>query len=549
MKFLIGISDCALIIDHFGGQDYYSDPFNYNSNSCLLKTFKSLYLHLMNAENIKELRKQLGLNQKEFADKMNVTIVKISKWEREIATPRKKHMAILKIMGKNKSRDNIAAYRPIQYLGSKLRLLNDIKNHIDTYSNGNTICDLFSGSGVVSNYLSSSYKLVATDIQEYSCILTNSLLDNKHLNSNQLDQIIKFIEKPSNFKNSLNVTQELINYENKCLNQARKDDVTALVKFSRESSLYIHKIENNQGVNSRLANLKKTFFENKNSSNLIITNLYGGVYFSYEQAVYIDVIRQTVQSNGKWNKSIKNLILAALISTASEITNTVGKQFAQPMKLLNKDGLPKQLLIERTIRDKNYSVLEVFKQTLKKVNAARKHVSNLDHEVFCGDSLDFLSSYAGKIDCFYADPPYTIDHYSRFYHVLETITKYDSPILATMNKKGAPKVMNGLYRIDRHQSSFCIPSQVKDAFSKMIQGCASYQAPLIISYSPYDHANDERPRLLKTQEIKEIAHKYYKSINIIPADGHIHRKLHSTNKNTTGIENCEVFIICSGVIT
>lgn len=503
----------------------------------------------MEAENIKELRKQLGFNQKEFAKKLNVSMVTISKWEREIATPTKKHMAILKTMKNNKTKDDIEAYRPIQYLGSKLRLLDDIKNHIETYSNGNTICDLFSGSGVVSNYLSSSYKLVATDIQEYSCVLTSSLLDNKPLNDKQLDKIIKFIEQPSNFEKSLEVTQELINYEKKCLDQAHIGDTTALVEFSKESSLYVHQIEPKQDNNSYLAKLKKIFSEDKKSSSLIITNLYGGVYFSYEQSVFIDVIRQLVQSNAKWNKSIKNLILTALISAASEITNTVGKQFAQPMKLLNKDGQPKQLLIERTIRDKNYSVLEVLKQALKKVNAARKHVSNQCHEVFCGDSLDFLSSYAGKIDCFYADPPYTIDHYSRFYHVLETITKYDTPILATMNKKGVPKVMNGLYRVDRHQSSFCIPSQVKAAFSKMIQGCASYQAPLIISYSPYDHANDERPRLLKTQEIKEIAHKYYKSIDIIPADGHIHRKLHSTNKNTTGIENSEVFIICSGVIT
>jgi len=503
----------------------------------------------MDSENIKELRKQLGLNQKAFAEKINVSVVTISKWEREIATPRKKHLAILKKMDQKKSKHDIAAYRPIQYLGSKLRLLDQIKNHIETHSNGGAICDLFSGSGVVSNYLSSSYRLVATDIQEYSSALTNSLLDNNHLDDEQLDQIITFIEQPTNFKNSLKVTQELINYERKCLDQAHKGDATALVEFSKKSSLYIHQNEPQQNSNTPLAKLKEAFSENKKSSRLIITNLYGGVYFSYEQAVFIDVIRQLVLSNDRWNKSIKNLVLAALISAASKITNTVGKQFAQPMKLLNKDGRPKQLLIERTIRDKNYSILEVLKQALKKVNAARKHVSNKNHEVFCRDSLDFLSSYVGEIDCFYADPPYTIDHYSRFYHVLETIAKYDTPVLATMNKKGTPKVMNGLYRVDRHQSSFCIPSQVKAAFSTMIQGCASYNASLIISYSPYDGTNDERPRLLKTQEIKKIAHKYYKHIEIIPADGHVHRKLHSTNKNATGIENSEVFIICSGVIT
>jgi adenine-specific DNA-methyltransferase len=44
----------------------------------------------------------------------------------------------------------------------------------------------------------------------------------------------------------------------------------------------------------------------------------------------------------------------------------------------------------------------------------------------------------------YADPPYAPVHYSRFYHALETLVKYDYPAIEH----------KGRYRIDRHQSPF-----------------------------------------------------------------------------------------------
>ena len=80
------------------------------------------------------------------------------------------------------------------------------------------------------------------------------------------------------------------------------------------------------------------------------------------------------------------------------------------------------------------------------------------------------------------DPPYTADNYSRFYHVLEVLVRYDYPTLAT---DAAGQVLRGRYpEIDgRFQSGFCRRADVEDEFRQVIRAAAHTGAKLIISYS------------------------------------------------------------------
>ena len=56
--------------------------------------------------------------------------------------------------------------KTVHYLGSKARMLSPIKRYIDELTHGNgRICDLFCGSGVVSEYLLQQYDVLAVDIQ------------------------------------------------------------------------------------------------------------------------------------------------------------------------------------------------------------------------------------------------------------------------------------------------------------------------------------------------------------------------------------------------
>ena len=64
-----------------------------------------------------------------------------------------------------------ADVRVIQYLGSKLQILNDIETEIEMLlPDGGIVCDAFSGSGVVAYKLAQKYTVYANDIQEYAMI-------------------------------------------------------------------------------------------------------------------------------------------------------------------------------------------------------------------------------------------------------------------------------------------------------------------------------------------------------------------------------------------
>src|SRR5690606_3747596 len=71
------------------------------------------------------------------------------------------------------------------------------------------------------------------------------------------------------------------------------------------------------------------------------------------------------------------------------------------------------------------------------------------------------------------DPPYAPVHYSRFYHVLETLVKYDYPDLE----------FKGRYRGDRHQSPFSQKSNAVNAFKELFNGIIHAKSQMILSYS------------------------------------------------------------------
>ena len=64
-------------------------------------------------------------------------------------------------------------------------------------------------------------------------------------------------------------------------------------------------------------------------------------------------------------------------------------------------------------------------------------------------------------------------HYSRFYHILETLVRYDYPEVK----------FKGRYRIGRYQSDYCIKTEVTEAFREMFKGVKEKQSDLILSYT------------------------------------------------------------------
>ncbi|NOT83540.1 MAG: DNA methyltransferase [Methylococcaceae bacterium] len=433
-------------------------------------------------------------------------------------------------------------FRTIHYLGSKLRLLEFIKNVADEADpNRGAICDLFAGSGAVSQYLSKDRRVVSVDIQKYSQIICNALL-----NPCSDKNILKYgdYSRASTIKNSLEKSlKSIIDYEIEVIKNGAVGDLEPVCDFLENGSLYGAIVDfPAQGAEGLKVALSETinnlkYFE---SVTLLATRYFGGIYYSYKQAVNIDVILYEIEQAPM---ELRNTLMAALLSTASDLVNTVGKQFAQPIRPRNKSGEPKAKLIQQLNKDRELCVFDTFESWLHKYIGVNN--STHAHEVLCMDYNVALDLLPEDVSIVYADPPYTRDHYSRFYHGLETICRNDFPEISKTNIGGTIRLSRGLYRDNRHQSAFCIKSQAPDAFSNLFKKVAQKGKTLMLSYSPYEKDNNAHPRVMQLDDLLSLAKQHFKNTKSYSPGVFLHSKLNHTEKHLKASDNGELILVCS----
>ena len=266
---------------------------------------------------------------------------------------------------------------------------------------------------------------------------------------------------------------------------------------------------------------------------------FGGLYFSYLQAAHIDSLLEAVFAQPAHHK---DSFLAAILSTASDAVNTIGKQFAQPLRPRNSYGTPKPHLGKAVKRDRTLDIFSTFEAWFKRYISI--NTLNQNHRILRMDFSQALDTLGNDVRVVYADPPYTRDHYSRFYHVLETISLRDNPLVSrtTINSENA--ISRGVYRQDRHQSPFCIKTQAPGAFENLFSKVRKLNASLLLSYSPYSETKKARPRLLTIKKLEELAKKYYRRVEVVSPGSFSHSKLNSSDKNFDVSSNAELLMIC-----
>jgi len=432
-------------------------------------------------------------------------------------------------------------FRPIHYLGSKLRLLNFIQETIDSINpSKGIVCDLFSGSGVVSKHLSLTRPVISNDIQEYSRILSSALLlPYKKVNFENIDVINSEIYKKIYF-----LFEPLILYEEKSLNKLKENKVESIAELISYGSLKNFRFKKKEIFNTifRTAldetNKRIDNSDLNNSNKIMITRYYGGVYFSFSQAIILDALLEIKESLPEQSK---NIFHAAILSTASDIVNTVGKQFAQPLNLLNRNGENKVNLSKKILSDRKLDVLVIFKDWLNKYNNQEK--SPFNNSVFRLDYEDVLNDDL-NISVVYADPPYTRYHYSRYYHVLESISLRDNPQVTTIKLSGKETISKGIYREDRHQSPFGLKSESDHAFDTLFRKTANIKASLILSYSPYDDNSKATPRVQTIENLQNMAKKYFKSVELVSFGQFSHSKLNKADLHVDASDTAELLLVC-----
>ena len=191
----------------------------------------------------------------------------------------------------------------------------------------------------------------------------------------------------------------------------------------------------------------------------------GRNYFTNENGMKCDAIRielEKLHTSGQIDDSLYFYYLASLVNSIDKYANTASV-YGAFLKHIKKSA-------QKEFRLELLPVIpgKVGKVYNEDINALAKKIS--------GDVL-------------YLDPPYNARQYCSNYHVLETIARYDNPVL---------NGVTGLRDSSDQKSRFCSKRTVAEAFDELIQN-AKFKY-IFLSY------NNEG--LMSLDTIKEIMSRY-----------------------------------------
>ena len=149
------------------------------------------------------------------------------------------------------------------------------------------------------------------------------------------------------------------------------------------------------------------------------------------------------------------------------------------------------------------------------------------NEFVQSDALDLIRDLSSpQLRAIYADPPYTKDQYSRYYHVHETLYLYDFP----------SSIGRGRYRHNRFSSSFSSLQNVEQSFRSLFSETATAKVPIVLSYPTDGLLSQNGPTTV------ELAKEYFVDVRTTSFD-----MTHSTmgaSKGTSHQKKVEHVYVC-----
>lgn len=217
----------------------------------------------------------------------------------------------------------------------------------------------------------------------------------------------------------------------------------------------------------------------------LFSKSFVNTYFGSAQCKEIDQLKFAIDTADIPDNK-KFAYLCCLMYSMSILASTTG-YFAQ--------YLPSQ----RTKEHKKKSIVEKFLERCEDFTLVKGQGKNLSLNVDYKQLLfnPNFEQYTSQSDLIYADPPYSAAQYSRYYHVLETIVKYDYPKIE----------FKGRYRNDRFQSGFSNTSEVREEFHALFSGVAKFDKTLILSYV------NSGSGLLPENEVVELAESSFSRVS------------------------------------
>lgn len=377
-----------------------------------------------------------------------------------------------------------------KYMGSKKAILPFVVEELTRLTNpGDIIIDLMAGTHTIGYAMKNRCRMIANDIQRYSMVIGQTLLnyEPKPRFEGDIKSALRrlFLSNARHleglFENALKLERSMLSIESTrrptwatynefCESYPFVSRETVAVGWPEEFQILFsqHRLDAYRTLNK---------LEPYSLFSLYFANAYVGV----KQALEIDSLRYAIDKlcdewvverpeQGFDPTLLRCLLMSALISVVNRINPGPGHWAAFPrISQRNKEWIISQRRLE---------VYDLFIQRIAEIeNALTKNLSpHGPHIVMTEDYVTFMREvheYIRQAKVVYLDPPYSQGHYSRFYHLLETLTKYDYPEVSH----------SGRYRKDRHQSPFAQKENVAKAIGHICEVARDAKTMLVISYS------------------------------------------------------------------
>lgn len=382
----------------------------------------------------------------------------------------------------------------VPYMGTK-RQLADVVSRLIAECQKGPFLDIFSGMCSVGTAVAPRRQVWSNDLQHFAHWVAGAYFCSEVARPDPMLLAEQVLSRFCDHKNKLMDKFKYISCEEQRF--IEKKDTNSLSYFFEKSIIRGNEVD----INSEIKEYD------------LFTSRFGGTYFSTVQSMEIDSIRSSLDNlkiEGIISGDIHRWGVVSLCMAMSRCSTTTG-HFAQPLS-------PKQKNRQKYLNQRRRSIWDEWVRASGEVDAIGSLSWRKRNLTFRNDALQLLSDLGKKRvrpRVIYADPPYTKDQYSRYYHILETAVLYDHPEASG----------RGLYRGNRATSDFSQSSKVESAIEDLFRLSADLCVDLVVSYPTNGLYKDSRKR------IPELASRFYRR----PVDVWEFPYAHSTMGGSKGV--------------
>ena len=284
------------------------------------------------------------------------------------------------------------------------------------------VLDLMCGSGAAARAYSHQFEVIAADALSFCSTLARCMGGGYTVREAELalESIAQNVR--ANFEllrpmvsDSLEKEQQFLHRE---LDQPLLDDYIAFAE-STPRYIDIHPSQRSSFDDEILQRRK----DPRLRPYCLVSTYWSNVYFGVAQSAEIDSIRFAIDQ--LHDEKTQQFALGALLAACSKLSSGYGGHFAQPLRL----GSLSPVRLANLLEIRAQSIYREFSVRFLALAGESERSSHEIRPIVGGWDLALKAAmqFSPRPTAVYLDAPYTRDEYSRYYHVLESLSRYNYP--------------------------------------------------------------------------------------------------------------------------